>query len=159
MIRAGANVTLLTELGYVRERPGCVYLWPDKTAAESLPLLVLRIVVLQKARKTIYFVTSILDPRVMSDSQVLQIAKSRWGIEVFLRSWKQTFDMRQLRSHKSEHAFIELDWSLMGLWGICLLVSRAIIDSYQRGPKTSRNYRRLLAGDPTAILKGDSRNP
>lgn len=121
VIRVGANITLLTKLGYVRETGDCVYLWPDKAAAASQPPLVLRIVVLNKGKKKIYFVTSVRSPAALSNKEVLQIAKSRWGVDLFFRSWKQTFDKRKLRSLKSEHALVELDWSLIGLWGVCLL--------------------------------------
>jgi hypothetical protein len=121
IIRVGANVTLLTQLGYVRETRDCVYLWPDKAAADSQPPLILRLVVLTKRGKKVVFVTSVLSSAALSKKEVISIAKSRWGVEVFFRSWKQTFDKRKLRSHKSEHALIELDWSLVGLWSVCLV--------------------------------------
>jgi hypothetical protein len=41
LIRVGANVSLLRNLGYVKERNGRVYLWPDREAARNQPPLVL----------------------------------------------------------------------------------------------------------------------
>lgn len=120
LIRVGGNTTLLRQLGFVKEQGNTVYLWPDKAAEGLQPPLVLRLIVLKKGKKRVYFVTSILDREIMSDQALLKIAERRWGIEVFYRSWKQTFDKRKLRSHKSDNALIELDWSLIGLWGICL---------------------------------------
>ena len=64
---------------------------------------------------------SIMNRREMSDQVLLGIAQRRRGVELFYRSWKQTFDKRKLRSRKSAHALIELDWSLIALWGLCLL--------------------------------------
>jgi len=41
-------------------------------------------------------------------------------VEVYYRSFKQTFSCRKLRSHKAEHARVELDWAMAGLWAACL---------------------------------------
>jgi len=120
VIRVGKNVKLLKKLGYARERSGLVYLWPDRMAAKSLPPLVLRLIVVAGNRHPVYLVTNILDEKVLSDRQVAEIYRLRWGIEVFYRSFKQTFQRRKLRSHKAEHACIELDWSFVGLWAACL---------------------------------------
>jgi Transposase DDE domain len=120
VIRVGKNVKLLKKLGYARERSGLVYLWPDRMAAKSLPPLVLRLIVVAGNRHPVYLVTSILDENKLSDHEVIEIYRLRWGIEVFYRSFKQTFQRRKLRSHKAEHARVELDWSFVGLWAACL---------------------------------------
>jgi hypothetical protein len=120
LIRVGANTRLLRKLGFANEVGNTVYLWPENKKASQPPIM-LRLIVLKREKKRIYFVTSILSSKTMSDQQLLDIAKRRWGVEVFFRSWKQTFDKRKLRSGKCEHALIELDWALIGLWGICLL--------------------------------------
>ena len=51
---------------------------------------------------------------------------ARWGIEVFFRTFKQTFGCRKLRSRAAQNAQLELDWALIGLWGVCLLGSREL---------------------------------
>jgi hypothetical protein len=120
LIRVGANVRLLKNLGYVREKNGLVYLWPDKAAAKNQPPLVLRLVVLRTGRHPMYLVTSILDEKQLSDKQVVDIYKQRWGIEIFYRHFKQTFERRKLRSKSADNAQAEADWSLLGLWAMVL---------------------------------------
>jgi hypothetical protein len=120
VIRVGSNVKLLSDLGYVRRRHGLVYLWPDAAAAKRLPPLPLRLVVVHNGKHPVYLVTDILDAEELSDDDVVDIYRHRWGIEVYYRSFKQTFERRKLRSHKAEHARVEVDWSIVGLWAACL---------------------------------------
>jgi len=120
LIRVGANVRLLKDLGYARERAGLVYLWPDREAARLRPPLVLRLVVAQGPRHPVYLVTSVWDDRALSDAQVIAIYRLRWGVELFYRQFKQTFGRRKLRSHCGANAEVEASWSLLGLWSLCL---------------------------------------
>lgn len=120
VIRVGSNVKLLKRLGYAKERAGLVYLWPDALAAKEQPPLVLRLVIVHGGQHPVYLVTSILSSRHLSDRNVAAIYRLRWGIEVYYRSFKQTFERRKLRSYKAEHAAVELDWSMVGLWAACL---------------------------------------
>lgn len=145
LIRVGANVKLLRELGYVRERQGVVYLWPDRIAVRGRPPLVLRLVVLQGPRHPVYLVTSILDPRELSDAQLLALYRRRWGVEVFYRSFKQTFQRRKLRSQAARHVELELVWSLVGLWAICLLAQ------HHQQPNSAEDVRTSVAQALRAI--------
>jgi Transposase DDE domain len=120
LIRVGANVRLLRGLGYVKEKHGLVYLWPDREAARQQPPLVLRLVVARGGRHPVYLVTSVLDEGRLSDQQVVAIYALRWGIELFYRHFKQTFERRKLRSHSADHAALEATWSLLGLWAMGL---------------------------------------
>jgi hypothetical protein len=186
VIRVGANVRLLRKLGYVEEKAGLVYLWPDREAKRKEPPLVLRLVVVRGARHPVYLVTSVLDETILSDAQVVAIYALRWGIELFYRHFKQTFERRKLRSHSAKNAELEATWSLLGLWAMMLhaevilmekgvppkrisvagvllayrkslreyksvpdpgeslveLVGKAVIDSYERANKSSRDYPR-----------------
>lgn len=81
LVRVGANVRLLCKLGYARERAGLVYLWPDRQAKAGQPPLVLRLVIAQGGKHPVYVVTSVLDPQCLSDSQVIEVYRRRWGIE------------------------------------------------------------------------------
>ncbi len=72
-------------------------------------------------------VTNVLSQKDLSDRQVIQIYKARWGIEVFFRSLKQTFGRCKLRSASPDNALLELDWSLVGLWLVCLLTVDRLI--------------------------------
>ena len=116
----GSNVTLLKKLGYARERNGVVYLWPDRAAEKRLPPLVLRLVVVSTGRHPVYLVTSVMNSRVFSDEQVAAVYRRRWGIEVYYRHCKQTFERRKLRSQNPDNAMVELHWSLLGMWAMGL---------------------------------------
>jgi hypothetical protein len=120
LVRVGANVRLLRKLGHVEEKAGLVYLWPDREAKRKQPPLVLRLVVAQDGREPVYLVTSVLDEAVLSDKQVVRIYSLRWGIELFYRHFKQTFERRKLRSHTADNAELEATWSLLGLWAMGL---------------------------------------
>jgi len=115
LIRVGANVKLLRRLGYVRESAGLVYFWPDKAARKQQPPLVLRLWHFQLGRCQMYVVSSVVDEEKMSAEQVKELYKLRWGIELQFRTLKQTFGRRKLRSKTPANAYVELDWSLLGL--------------------------------------------
>lgn len=121
VIRAGANVRLLKKLGYAREYDHTVYLWPDAAAKKKMPPLVLRVVWVYDGKQPMCLVTNVLSKKRLSDQQIVAIYKARWGVEVFFRTFKQTFGRRKLLSHRAENAQLELDWSLLGLWAVCLL--------------------------------------
>ncbi|MBV8554096.1 MAG: hypothetical protein JO116_00940 [Planctomycetaceae bacterium] len=107
-------------MGYAREQDGLVYLWPDRAAAQQQPPLVLRLVVARGGRHPVYPVTSVLEAKVRSDRQIIEIDALRWGVELFYRHFQQTFGRRKLRSHCGANAEVEATWSLLGLWSLCL---------------------------------------
>ena len=129
VIRAGANVRLLKKLGFARQYENTVYLWPDWAAQKGMPPLVLRAVWVHNGKHPMCLITNVLSKNRLSDRQIAQIYKARWGVELFFRTFKQTFGRRKLRSHKAEHAKLEAEWSLVGLWAICLLAQREIANS------------------------------
>jgi hypothetical protein len=121
LVRVGSNVKLLKKLGYARERDGLVYLWPDRAAKKRLRPLVLRMVVVTNAdRQPVYLVTSVMSKEKLSDAQMPTVYRKRWGIEVYYRHCKQTFDRRKLRSQNPDNAMVELHWSLLGMWAMGL---------------------------------------
>lgn len=121
LIRVGANVRLLTKLGYyARECNGIVYVWPDSAARKQQPPLVLRLIHLKSERGDVYLLTNVLNPRCLSDAMASRLYTLRWGIELQFRTLKQTFGRRTLRSRTPDRAYAELDWSLLGLWMIHL---------------------------------------
>jgi len=127
VIRVGANVRLLKKLGYAREYDNTVYLWPNSAAKKQMPPLVLRAVWVHDGKHPLCLVTNVLSKTRLSDQQVVEIYKARWGVELFFRTFKQTFGRRKLRSHRAENAQLELDWSLVGLWAVCLLAQRELV--------------------------------
>lgn len=120
LVRVGGNVRLLRKLGYAQERAGLVYLWPDRAANKCLPPLVLRLIVVHNGRHPMYLVTSVMSTARLSDTKAAEIYRRRWGIELFYRHCKQTFERRKLRSHNADNAHLELEWSLLGMWAIGL---------------------------------------
>ena len=129
VIRAGANVRLLKQLGFAREYDNTVYLWPDSAAKKEGPPLVLRAVWVHNGKHPMCLITNVLSKERLSDRQTAQIYKARWGVELFFRTFKQTFGRRKLRSHTPEHAKLEAEWSLVALWAVCLLAQREIANS------------------------------
>ena len=121
LLRVGSNVRLLKKLGFARERANTVYLWPDREAKRREPPLVLRLVVAHTGRHPVFLVTSVLSTRDLTDQQVVELYARRWGIELFYRHLKQTFQRRKLRSARAENALFEMEWSLAGLWAMALV--------------------------------------
>ena len=62
---------------------------------------------------------------------------ARWGVEVFFRTFKQTFGCRKLRSRSARNAQLELEWSLVGLWCVCLLGTRVLTESGSESARLS----------------------
>lgn len=117
LVRVGGNVKLLRKLGYAQERDGCVYLWPQGVAEKNGPPLVLRLIVVNAGRQPMYLVTD-LTPEQLSDAAAARIYAQRWGIELFFRHCKQTFERTKLRSRNPDNALVELEWSLLGMWAM-----------------------------------------
>jgi hypothetical protein len=103
VIRVGANVRLVRQLGWTREHAQVVYLWPAPAAQKRQPPLVLRRVVVQDGKPPVYLVTD-LPPSRLSDRQVATRYGAQWGVEVFFRTFKQTFGCRKLRSRSARNA-------------------------------------------------------
>ena len=123
LIRVGSNVRLVTQLGYVREYAGLVYVWPDRAQKGRQAPLVLRLIVLHDGRKPVYLLTNVLDAARLSEAQAAEFYRRRWHIELFFRGLKQTLNKRTMRSDAPVPAALELRWSvlgaaLLGLWGV-----------------------------------------
>jgi len=150
LARVGRNVKLLKDLGYVRHRHGLVYLWPDHAAKKRLPPLVLRLTVVRdKKGRPMYLVTSVMDQRRLSDRQIAAIYRKRWGIEVYYRHCKQTFERGKLRSHNPDNAMLELHWALLGMWAMGLhshvrLVGQGVLPERISFAGIWRAYRRPM---------------
>ena len=136
VIRVGANVRLLRQLGWAREHAQGVSVWPDEVARKQQPPLVLRLVVVHDGKQPVYLVTDLPQSR-LSNRQVAALYSARWGVEVFFRTFKQTFGCRKLRSRAARNAQLELEWSLVGVWGVCLLGQRELCRSGQEPTRLS----------------------
>ncbi len=150
LLRVGSNVTLLKKLGYyAKEAEGIVYLWPSKAAKKKQPPLVCRLIVAHNGKHPIYLITSILSTKDLSDAQALEIYKRRWGIELFYRHLKQTYEMHKLKSTSPESGMVELNWALLGLWCMALYALKELrrkgIDPNRLSfAKLIRAFRRML---------------
>jgi hypothetical protein len=121
LIRVGSNVRLLKQLGYVRERNGIVYSWPNAAMKKEQLPLVMRLLHFHDGHGDVYLVTNVLSEKELTDGQASTIYRQRWGVELQFRSFKQTFGRSKLRSRTPDCAEIELHWSLLGLWMLQLL--------------------------------------
>jgi hypothetical protein len=149
LVRVGANVRLLKKLGYAEERGGLVYLWPEWAAKQKQPPLVLRLIVVHNGRHPVYLVTTVIENERLSDANAARIYARRWGIELYYRHCKQTFERRKLRSHNPDNAMIELHWSLLGMWAMGLhshyhLLQRGILPERISFAGVLRAYRRSM---------------
>jgi hypothetical protein len=124
VIRVGGNVTLLRKLGWrVDEQKDTVYLWPKgKRDRDPLPL---RVIWIHDGRQPLCLVTN-LEEEELSMTSAREVYRRRWGIEVFFRTLKQTFERRKLRSKGASNAPLELEWSLVSLWGMSLIGEECI---------------------------------
>ncbi len=68
-----------------------------------------------------YLVTSVLSSSELSLTMLQAIYPLRWGIELQFRTAKQTFELGMLRSRNSDHALVELNWSMVALTAVQLL--------------------------------------
>lgn len=127
LVRVGSNVRLLKKLGWAKESAGTVYLWPDRAAQKNQSPLVLRLVVAVGGKHPAYLVTNVPQGR-LTDAQVIEVYRRRWGIELFFRHLKQTFQRRKLRSASADNARVELDWSLVGLWCLALYAQVELVE-------------------------------
>ena len=123
LIRVGGNVRLLKRLGGRRVHGDFVYCWPNAAARKQQPPVRLRLLRFQSGRGTVFAVTNVLSADELSDTQAVQLYRARWGVEVQFRTLKQTFGRSKLHSRTPEHAYVELEWSLLGLGLIQLLTA------------------------------------
>lgn len=171
LIRVGANVTLLTGLGYQFERQGdVVWLWPQSKRDQAplkLRLICLRVKTkYPRLRQDVYLLTNVFSRERLSEEVAGIFYQKRWGVEVFYRSFKQTLGHRKLRSRSPALAQEELHWSLtafllLGLLGVAALVSKsydplrlsvaAALRKVRLALRTNRPWRYL--GDLRVLLR------
>lgn len=119
LIRIGSNVRLLRKLGYVREKHGTVYVWPDRKNQPGSHPLAFRLIESHSGKEPVYLLTD-LSEHELDDRGVVKVYARRWGVELFYRSFKRTFGRHKLRSASAVNALLELDWSFVGLWALSL---------------------------------------
>lgn len=128
LVRVGANVDLIRKLAYFeKEHEDAVYLWPAYAQKDHQPPLFMRLVqVPTDGGQWLYLLTSVTDPKRLSDEQVADLYRRRWEIEVGYRTLKETMDRRKLRSHASHNVRFEIHGLMLGLMLLGLVGAHAI---------------------------------
>ena len=146
LVRVGANVRLLQDLGYHTQRKkDIVYCWPQAAMAKKLPPLVLRIVKCKIGRKRVCMLTSVLDEQALSPKEIKKLYEQRWGVELEFRALKQTFERRTLRSRKSDRALVEMEWSIFSIAVIELFALKEQLPVRGADPKKTSFAKSLRA--------------
>ena len=161
LVRVGGNVRLLQKLGYVRERDGIVYCWPDAAMKKKQLPLVLRLFNFQTSRGEMYLVTNVLEEENLTVAQASEIYHRRWGVELQFRAFKQTYQRTKLRSRTPDCAEVELQWSLVGLWIVQLLAFKEQTSAGEPREQTSsatvlRIVRSIIRDESTVPPRGQS---
>lgn len=130
LIRVGANVTLLTELGVEVEQDGnTVWLWPTGKRGQS-PLK-LRLIRLSKSvagsSTEMCLLTNVFDHQRLSNETAATFYRMRWGVELFYRAYKQTLEQQKLRSRSPHQAKWELQMGMLALLLLGLMSVEGII--------------------------------
>jgi IS4 transposase len=128
IVRVGANVSLLQGLCVHECNKNVVFLWPDWAATKNMPPLKLRLFHVNDGGQEMYLVTTLSDVE-MSDVELESVYRRRWNIEVFFRTFKQTFEKRTMKSRNPDHAVVELEWSLLSLWIMCLYGKESLVSA------------------------------
>lgn len=116
VMRIGANKTLIEHLEEDEVRENIAYLWPERDHAEP-PLKLRRIDLCSKSGLPVVLVTNVLEEEdVLSDEDAKDLYRSRWGIEVYFRHLKQTFDFKTINSRTPPTAFNEQRWRCLSFW-------------------------------------------
>lgn len=127
VIRVAGQVRLLKGLGGTRRHKNIVFLWPDQPRRRGEPPIALRLLEFHDGRRSLWLVTNVLDPERLSARAAQAIYRRRWGVEIFIRGFKQTYGRDKLRSHAPQNVELELDWSLLALWSLELMAARELV--------------------------------
>lgn len=113
LVRVGSNTTFLRRLGNSLLADGLVFFWPNAAMHTNQPPMKLRLFHLYNGKESIYLVSNELD---MSDELASELYRQRWGIEVYFRTVKETFEHAKLHCLQPDNVLTELDWTLLGTW-------------------------------------------
>jgi hypothetical protein len=131
LVRMGSNRTLLTGLEDVRVdvQGEVVWFWPTRKQPTVSPRMLRLIRIEEPKRSPVYLVTDVMDSERLTDSQIGQFYRMRWGQEVFYRSFKRTLGHHTMRSGSPQEARRELDWALMAYLMMGLLSVEGLIQA------------------------------
>lgn len=136
VLRVGGNFTLLENLGWEHEQCGkTVYLWPQNCRNQP-PIVLRQLRFLSPGGLPVVLLTNELDETRLSDDAMQVIYAARWGIELYYRDFKQTWEFRQLLSRTPETALNEQRWRIVAHWALQRLVAKSLHDA----GKNPRHY-------------------
>jgi len=119
LVRVGANVSLLSDHAkYHFEEvgsEGIVLCWPRAAQKSAQAPLRLRLMRIRLGKTDLWLLTSVLDPKRLTQKQAEQFYRMRWGVEVEIRGLKQTLDRAKLRCRDSHRLQVELEWSILAM--------------------------------------------
>jgi len=117
VVRAGSNIEVTKNLkglnGKLKRRGNLVFYWPANAAKDGKPPIVLLLVEVMVGKKRMFLITNEL---TLADHELAELYRRRWGIEVFFRTVKQSWQRAKLVSRKPQNALVEIDWTLLGIW-------------------------------------------
>ena len=116
LVRVGANVHLLQELGFrVERRKDLVLCWPLEVMRKNEPPITLRLIKTKVGKKKVTLLTNVLDKQELTNKMASRFYELRWGVELEFRSLKQVFERRKLRCRSSDRTLVEMDWSILAM--------------------------------------------
>jgi Transposase DDE domain len=126
VLRVGGNVTLLEGLGYKYEQEGqTVYLWPQDRRAQP-PIVLRQLRFLTTGGLPVVLLTNELDAQRLSDQAMRVIYAARWGIELYYRTFKQTWGFGRLLSRTPRTTLNEQRWRILSLWTLQRLTAEQL---------------------------------
>lgn len=159
VFRVGGNITLLAELGWQHEQRGkTVYLWPQDCRNHP-PLVLRQLRFLSPGGLPVVLLTNELDEARLSDEALRAIYAARWEIEVYYRTFKQTWGFRQLLSRTPQTALNEQRWRIVALWTLQHLIAKLLHDAGQDPRRYSGAQARRIIREFLQDLQQDARGP
>lgn len=136
VLRVGGNITLLQQLGWECEQEGTtIYYWPQ-SCRDRRPIVLRQVRFLSPGGFPVVLLTNEFDEQRLSDEAMKAIYALRWSIEVYYRTFKQTWGFERLLSRTPETALNEQRWRIAALW----MLQRAIAGRLQAAGEDPRRF-------------------
>lgn len=145
VVRAGKNIDLLGQLslhGKVKCRGDLVLDWPQNAIDAGHAPIVLSLMTVMVGRKKMFLLTNEL---TLSEQQIADLYARRWGVEVFFRTVKQSYERCKLLSRTPENAKQEIQWTLLGVWIAMTEAARSVPPGRRLSPvRVMRAFEKLV---------------
>ena len=129
VVRVGSNVTLLKKLDpRLKRRGDVVHCWPEQVQKTGQPPLLLRLIEMQTPRGSAWLLTNEFE---LTEKQIQELYRARWGVEVFFRTVKQNCGRAKLLCRTPVNVQTELNWTLPGIWSALFLAKRDLLQHQQ----------------------------